>query len=332
MKTILVNDTSNKPHVGCKLTMIGLKQAIERSGMRLWRSLPTHKPWAIYKNDLKKTDCVIVNGEGVMHGDKEKAVSLASIGEFCKEKKIPVYLVNTVFQSSNVRIINGLKWFDGIFARESTSRNNLWAVGLDAEVAPDAIFSVKYGNWLVRPKQRCDIVVTDSVNLGVTADICTWAERHADSASPLSVKLTKPKLRASRSIFLTRLIDRHKEPTGTKNSDLDSFFVRKKNISDFFSELLSAHLVVTGRFHVICLCLAFRVPFLALPSNTWKNESFLKDMGLQDRFLTSDALLELNCREAIGKADKESMPSLLEGCRQNVDAVFRSIYQQVSRK
>jgi polysaccharide pyruvyl transferase WcaK-like protein len=46
-------------------------------------------------------------------------------------------------------------------------------------------------------------------------------------------------------------------------------------------------LIVTGRFHMVCMSLLARTPFLALSGNTHKIEGILTDVQLPHRYLTS---------------------------------------------
>jgi polysaccharide pyruvyl transferase WcaK-like protein len=56
---------------------------------------------------------------------------------------------------------------------------------------------------------------------------------------------------------------------------------------DFVAWLLqNAGLIVAGRFHAVCLALDLEIPVLAVPSNTWKIESLLAEVGLKDRIIT----------------------------------------------
>jgi hypothetical protein len=66
-----------------------------------------------------------------------------------------------------------------------------------------------------------------------------------------------------------------------------------------FDQLAEHAVVVTGRFHVILACAALGIPFLAYPSNTWKNKGLLVGMGLsrvyfQSREEALEALIDAN--------------------------------------
>ena len=52
---------------------------------------------------------------------------------------------------------------------------------------------------------------------------------------------------------------------------------------------------MTGRYHTVCMCLKFQIPFLYITSNTNKIEMLLKDIGLKNsRLLPIDEMLKKN--------------------------------------
>jgi polysaccharide pyruvyl transferase len=54
-----------------------------------------------------------------------------------------------------------------------------------------------------------------------------------------------------------------------------------------FRRISGASLIVTGRFHMVCLAMLARTPFIALPGNTHKTEGLLEDANLSRRFAHS---------------------------------------------
>ena len=52
---------------------------------------------------------------------------------------------------------------------------------------------------------------------------------------------------------------------------------------DLLEEIKNCNLLISARFHAICLSLHFLAPFVAISSNTFKIESLLNDIGLGDR-------------------------------------------------
>lgn len=49
-------------------------------------------------------------------------------------------------------------------------------------------------------------------------------------------------------------------------------------------QISNANMLISGRFHVICIAIINETPFIALPSNTHKTIGLLEDIGLSDRY------------------------------------------------
>ena len=69
--------------------------------------------------------------------------------------------------------------------------------------------------------------------------------------------------------------------------------VVERPVDDFMALLSSSELVVTGRFHVVCLCLITGTPFLAVASNSHKVEGMLEDAGLLHRLVSPQKLAQI---------------------------------------
>ena len=62
----------------------------------------------------------------------------------------------------------------------------------------------------------------------------------------------------------------------------------KKSIKQFFDAVASCHVVVSGRFHVICFCILTETPFLGIDGNSHKIQSMIKDIGLSPERIISE--------------------------------------------
>jgi hypothetical protein len=58
-------------------------------------------------------------------------------------------------------------------------------------------------------------------------------------------------------------------------------------VDNMFRRISSKSLIVTGRFHMLCMAMLARTPFIALPGNTHKIEGMLTDANLSSRYLSS---------------------------------------------
>jgi hypothetical protein len=58
------------------------------------------------------------------------------------------------------------------------------------------------------------------------------------------------------------------------------------DVDDLCRRISSSSLIITGRFHVVCLAMLARTPFIAVAGNTHKIEGLLADAGLTSRYLS----------------------------------------------
>lgn len=153
MKIAIVNDTTCN-HIGCNLTMLSLKDLLNKNGMEILFNIPNNQSYHHYKKQLKKVDLVIVNGEGSIHDDLRP-----DLLEIAKE--YPSVLVNSVFQNNT--ILNGINHFLHISVRESYSAKELKKIGIHAEIIPDIIFSNNFIKNYITSQKNNQVLITDSV-------------------------------------------------------------------------------------------------------------------------------------------------------------------------
>jgi polysaccharide pyruvyl transferase WcaK-like protein len=60
-------------------------------------------------------------------------------------------------------------------------------------------------------------------------------------------------------------------------------FLFVKNEDELLEKINNCSLLISARFYAICLSLHFKVPFVAISSNTFKIESLLSDIGLDKK-------------------------------------------------
>ncbi len=74
----------------------------------------------------------------------------------------------------------------------------------------------------------------------------------------------------------------------------------------FAQGLASLDLLLTGRYHAVCLALATRTPFMAITSNTPKIESLLRDVfGTSGRVRTTQQIGNFDLRRPLGWTEAE---------------------------
>jgi hypothetical protein len=98
-----------------------------------------------------------------------------------------------------------------------------------------------------------------------------------------------------------------------------------------------ASLLVTGRFHGVCLALALEIPVLAIASNSHKVQGLLEDVGLRHRLINGipklrATLLGREAGEFIFTAEELSrIRTFREQARHQARAMFHSIAEDARR-
>ena len=98
---------------------------------------------------------------------------------------------------------------------------------------------------------------------------------------------------------------------------------------DYLEILAQSKLLVTGRFHGLCLALICGTPFIALTSNSWKIEALFKDVGLDPRRLVDINALnkELVIQQDWSWSEKErtNIAAFLSRNQESAQAMFDEI-------
>lgn len=89
---------------------------------------------------------------------------------------------------------------------------------------------------------------------------------------------------------------------------------------DFLREAGAYHRWCTGRFHGICLAVLWDVPFSAYPSNTWKNEALMRDMGLSRFYADTWYLARRLC-----PTERQDTHRWLVRSRAEIDQLFEDV-------
>jgi hypothetical protein len=139
---------------------------------------------------------------------------------------------------------------------------------------------------------RKGVLITDSSEDDATAQLHefytqTQGARLASLFEPASVA------QAPRA-FLARMLRKRISPSlrfklgGLNVSHQGPFKSTPRDPRDvLFRKVAGSNLIVTGRFHMVCMALLARTPFVALGGNTHKIEGMLGDAGLSDRYFSS---------------------------------------------
>ena len=345
LKALLFNDTSSEGHHGCHLVMQQIYTLAERAGMEILRACPMHHDWQTdeqLQGDIRAADICLVNGEGTMHDDAPLALRYGALARYCREYGVPCFLINSVWQN-NVRLNADAPLFTRVFVRDVLSQAALEDIGVAAEVVPDLTLSYRYqGDTPVRQGLLVNgSVLTARLREAWRISCVSPRVRYVSirTVAPLQLgkgfdvylrKNLRKRLKAYRRIAASYL---HRYPAELPSSRIDRLRWRYAVLAPlrFLALLRRSEGVVTGRFHLVTLCLVTGTPFYAIPSNTHKIEALLRQVGLVGRLRLS---YEHAVADAQGIAFSETEQALIDDflhvARRQADAMF-AVMAQIAR-
>lgn len=290
----ILNDTSRNAHFGCYAVMSTLARSLEAANLTPTALWPVFADWREFKSRLLalNVDGIVVNGEGTIHHSLENsaAASLCGLAQFVRQHlDIPVFLVNATLSDIADAHMEQLRWYSGIFARESRSHRYLQSFGIASQIVPDlSLYCEIPDSTRVRTSPP---MVFDSVIKSTSRQLEQFATEHG---FPFRTMFDQE----YRKSVLTRAFYRRVARWDVLNRMLPSLFVSRrvtecKGFTTFVNELATASGIVTGRFHAMTLAVKTRTPFLAIESNTTKVSDFVKDaLGSHRRVVNVNELSE----------------------------------------
>lgn len=334
MQAILINTTFQLGHHGCTLVDRQLNEMANAAGLQFAAKLPLHADWnAAAKGDFAT---IVVNGEGGLHHDSSAAQRIAQVPRWAQSVGKPAYLINTVYEANGSEVAAGIAQYRHVFARDDLSRRELVAAKIPASLVPDLTLS-----WtpLILSKAGRSIVVTDSTLRKTNTHLHAFANALGARFLPLMARPPGPfepggdARRWAR--FLARRLAGHLAPAGLWR---DRWRGLIPEFDDFVAWLAQhAGLIVAGRFHAVCLALDLEIPVLAVPSNTWKIESLLSEVGLKDRIIVDLGALQRTLAAqgpgqfAYSSEETKSIRAFRISARQKALDMFTSIHHASKR-
>ena len=269
-RVLVVNETSKLPnnhwHLGCHLVSCRLRQSIDAIGAECvgWANDLAGVNQILRRDPTAQFEGVIINGEGTLHHDADRAFEIGLIGDFFRERGKKVFLINSVWEENSGRLEELVKGFDLIAVRDSRSKANLRRLRDDVRVVPDLC-------WL------------DEEQGGEAGDVpCAILDSVIPETSEMlgAVAATTelPNFVMSRFFEAFNRAISNGQPAASIPRVL-----QKPDITRYQCWL-------GGRFHGAVLALGAGVPALCLASNTTKIEGMLDDIGLERKLLEVDAL------------------------------------------
>lgn len=288
VRAALINDTSRVGHHGCTVVMRRITALAAAAGIEVRGRYPAEMP--AERLPWSDVDLVLVNGEGSLHGDRRIAFDVARWGAEARRRAVPSALINTVYQNNGEAIADLTRAYDLVFCRESASRTALALAGIAAETVPDLSLTWRPG---CAAGAGGRVVFGDSTIRATTRRLYELA-RTVDA--PRFTLMTEPPLLPDQPWSNRKRILRHRwlrmvAPLGLSSPHLGSgakVFPDPETMARWLAD--EAAVLVTGRFHAVCIALDLGLPVLAIRSNTHKIEALFADVGLEDRMIDLDDL------------------------------------------
>jgi polysaccharide pyruvyl transferase WcaK-like protein len=346
INALLFNDTSYEKHHGSQLVVRQIYALAKEAGIAISRACPMRHDWRKneqLKEDIRRADLCLINGEGTLHDDAPQALMLGELASYCRQHGVPCFLINSVWQR-NEQLLAHAGDFAGIYLRDEFSQHELAAHGVACKVVPDLTLS--YSHQPAAREQRTGYLVSDSVFSTRTLE--AWAEvcraNRAD-ISFLSIK-NLPIIQAGKG-FPDYCIKSVAKLLQAGRALLQSYFMRYPaalpseqigmlrwrysalGLTRFLRRLSTSSGVVTGRFHCVTLCFVTRTPFYAIGSNTHKIQALLLEAGLPGRIQESyGAALAAREEMAFSAADRQHLEAFLLDCQRRAKDMFAEIVER----
>lgn len=348
---VVLNDTAAIDHYGCKVVMKRIIDVVAGAGYEV-KTVSVYSTWRVHRKLIDQSAGVIVNGEGTLHHSARRAQSLVAVAPYCAARGIPVFLINSVWQDNSDEMARQAGDFLLRFVRESRSEAQFASQGLSARTVPDLTLGWNYQPTKPAP-ERQGTVYTDAVGMPATdllyrlfredpapARYVTMTPppgHRGDYSDFSSERLTPPfdetfattvRLRLRHWIKRTLLIrGKAKNMVRSARGHLEML-----PLDEFMATLESAQLVVSGRFHGICLCLLTGTPFLALTSNSHKVEGMLEDAGLSHRIVRpADARGVLAHPPAWTAEDAKKAKAFVTRAKRSQKAMFDDVFAAIDQ-
>lgn len=296
-KIVLVaNDTRNENHHGCSRVMNAIDKNIMIREIDTVNYISLRVFWEKDENikkNILNSDLVLINGEGTLHDDSLYVNSLCSLVNFCFHYNIPIFIVNATISNLSLENLNKIKKSNMIYVRDSSSCKYLADHNIASKIVPDLTFWM-YRSFDIFSNEKKVFGYTDSVVKQKTKTLENYAKvnelQFINIFNNNYVKMEVINCNILNFISLAR--KKYKK-------NIKNYFLNKKRKNsgmyesfdhvDFIQSLSKYEFIVTGRYHMVCFCLIMKIPFYAIPSNTYKIESLLNDIGLENhKFIMSD--------------------------------------------
>lgn len=346
LTAILFNDTSHNKHHGCQIVVRQIYALAQEAGIRIVKACPMRHDWRrdeALKREIAKVDLCLINGEGTLHDDAKAARVLVELAPFCRERNVPCYLINSVWQRNSMELVDAARSFSGIYLRDHLSQAELARFGVTGEVVPDLTLSAA----APVAQRRDGLLVNGSFYEERTQEAWRLYRDAGGVLHYLSIQ-SMPQIqwgkgfagyfwRSLRSYFKAlrarykalRMEDFGRELPARQIKTMRWRYSLSTSAL-FLQRLASSRGVITGRFHCVTLCLLSGTPFFAISSNTHKIEGLLTQCGLSGRIFDDYASAFSSVQQIdFSEEEKQAVNRFVEDCAMRARQMFGQIAQAV---
>lgn len=279
MRITIMNDTSVDLHHGCSRVMSVLEDGLTSRGGIIVATVPRRHRWWEDRALLERiaaSNAIVINGEGTFHHGAAGARDLLKIAQHPDTARIPVHLVNTLFQDNPPDWGPLLHRLCTISPRDSFSAQELSTL-LDRPVTHIPDLTLCDGRINVGAERSVDLIVGDSVDKVVTQHLTDLSNATGAMFLPSLSRLRDLGGKTGMSALNRRIKRRLHEHTVRRR--VPNLYLAPD--AHTYAETLSkGRLHITGRFHGVCFSILTQTPFLATSSNSWKVEALIEDFNL----------------------------------------------------
>jgi len=306
-KAVLLNDTRVDFHHGCDLVWQSLVVNCAKVGIDILATAPAHVDWKenhLFMKAFETADLVIVNGEGTIHHDKETGGYLLDAGRLARQQGIPAALINCTWEGNGSEFIQKLGDFSLVSVRETLSEKEIASKNIKPLVVPD--LSLEGLNWQNNPRKK--IGFSDSVVQHYLPMLYTLLKETSEGVST-PIQYPEEGMAGLWRFFATYIQKSDLLHPKDLARIISSRFLQWRNATRgseaFIRRLSHLSLLISGRFHSICVAMGTGTPLLALESDSHKVRGMLIDAGLISRLLLPSELTEERILDSMTWKDSE---------------------------
>jgi ABC-type polysaccharide/polyol phosphate transport system ATPase subunit len=223
-----------------------------------------------FNEKLAMCDVVLVNGEGSIHHNSVRALALLALIKTAVEAKKKVLLLNATLQAVMPALLKEvLKEVNLIQVREPCSYDFLKNLGIKSLIVPDIAFlgvSDETESQIRIQDSNFSVLVTGGVTTGKESLEQLFIAVESMGMRPVYFSIGDGgEMEVAKNICAQRNV---------KLIEAGTFGV--KELVGFIRQF---PLAISGRHHINVFLMRAGIPFVALPSNTWKVEGTLSMVG-----------------------------------------------------